>query len=44
MVVIAEYIWIGGNNYDLRSKSRTIVGIDIDNIQLTDFPIWNYDG
>ena len=44
MVVIAEYIWIGGNNYDLRSKSRTIVDIDVDNIKLADFPIWNYDG
>ena len=42
--VIAEYVWIGGNDYDLRSKSRTIMKDDTNNISLNDFPIWNYDG
>ena len=44
MFVIAEYIWIGGNDYDLRSKSKTIYGISADDIKLADLPVWNFDG
>ena len=44
MFVIAEYIWIGGNDYDLRSKSKTIYGVNADDIKLTDMPVWNFDG
>ena len=42
--IIAEYIWIGGNDYDLRSKSRTIYDITPESAELKDFPEWNYDG
>jgi len=44
MFVIAEYIWIGGNDYDLRSKSKTIYGVNADDIKLADLPVWNFDG
>ena len=42
-VVIAEYIWIGGNGDDIRSKSRTLE-FDCYPINVSDLPIWNYDG
>jgi glutamine synthetase len=35
-----EYVWIGGNN-ELRSKTKVI---NSNVIQLSDIPIWNYDG
>jgi glutamine synthetase len=38
---IAEYIWIGGTGFDLRSKTMCIPK-KITKIE--DFPIWNYDG
>jgi len=38
---IAEYIWIGGSGFDLRSKTMCIPKTcDI----IEDFPLWNYDG
>ena len=51
MKIIAEYIWLGGNN-ELRSKARTIILDPINNLKLNhiyttnlkDFPNWNYDG
>ena len=35
-----EYVWIGGNG-ELRSKTKVMTTINID---LSDIPIWNYDG
>lgn len=43
-IIIAEYIWIGGNNYDLRSKSRTLMWDKETPISINDIPQWNYDG
>ena len=43
-VIIAEYIWIGGNNLDLRSKSKTLNWDKETPISIHDIPIWNYDG
>lgn len=45
MIVICEYIWIGGNN-DLRSKTRILDFDDnLENIyNLTNYPQWTYDG
>ena len=40
-VIIATYIWIGGNN-ELRTKKKTILSANIQSIQ--DFPEWNFDG
>lgn len=40
-IIIATYIWIGGNN-ELRSKKKTLVHKNIHSIK--DFPIWNFDG
>ena len=39
--IIVEYVWIGGE-YEIRSKTRVIDNINIDNVN--DIPIWNYDG
>lgn len=39
--VIAEYIWLGGNN-ELRSKTRIVYNIKTANPE--GFPNWNYDG
>ena len=40
--IAAEYIWIGGNGDDIRSKCRTL---DIEHpVSIDDLPIWNYDG
>ena len=45
VVIIAEYVWIGGYDYDLRSKSLTIPWNKKESeITLKDLPIWNYDG
>lgn len=43
-VIIAEYIWIGGNNFELRSKSRTLTWDKETPISINDIPQWNYDG
>jgi glutamine synthetase len=40
-LVIAEYIWIGGNGLDLRSKARTVKA-PIKSV--ADLPKWNFDG
>jgi len=40
--IIAEYVWIGGQN-ELRSKARTLY-IDKDPTSLENYPKWNYDG
>lgn len=42
-IIQAEYIWIGGNK-ELRSKSKTLTGISIDDISLNKLPKWDYDG
>jgi glutamine synthetase len=43
--IAAEYIWIGGNGDDIRSKCRTIdVKCHTNLISIDDLPIWNYDG
>lgn len=41
MSVIAEYVWIGGNGDDIRSKSRTL---DFIPQFASELPIWNFDG
>tara|TARA_Y100000389_G_scaffold55225_1_gene51101 strand:- start:2286 stop:3341 length:1056 start_codon:yes stop_codon:yes gene_type:complete len=41
MSVIAEYVWIGGNGDDIRSKSRTL---DFMPQFASELPIWNFDG
>jgi glutamine synthetase len=46
MKVIAEYIWLGGEN-ELRSKVRVLTNHNITQnvqIQLSDIPDWDYDG
>lgn len=44
MNIIAEYVWIDGDN-GLRSKTKTIFMDNIpNNITNNVFPIWNYDG
>jgi len=51
MKIIAEYIWLGGNN-EIRSKARTVILDPKKNLKaqhiyttdLFDFPLWNYDG
>lgn len=39
--VTAEYVWLGGNNWDIRSKTRTLESAPA---KVEDLPIWNYDG
>ncbi len=43
MVLLAEYIWIGGNN-ELRSKCRVMSGSVYDKDSIYFYPDWNYDG
>ena len=38
--IIAEYIWLGGNLMDIRSKCMTLPS-DVD---MNNLPEWNYDG
>ena len=39
--IVAEYVWIGGNGDDIRSKCRTLNYIPK---FANELPIWNYDG
>eukprot|EP00798_Chlamydomonas_sp_ICE-L_P027309 gene27308-4613_t len=39
--ICAEYVWIGGNGGDVRSKGRTL---DKMPEKPEDLPMWNYDG
>jgi glutamine synthetase len=43
MIIIAEYIWIGGNN-ELRSKSRVLDIPKDDKYDIDIYPKWNFDG
>jgi glutamine synthetase len=39
----AEYVWVGGNGNDLRSKTKTVT--DLKEVSNPDqLPTWNYDG
>lgn len=40
--IIAEYIWVGGNGIDIRSKARTLSIAEAKSIE--DIPEWNFDG
>mgnify|MGYP001352448237 CR=1 FL=1 len=42
-VVIAEYIWLGGNG-ELRSKTKVLHDFRLQSLEATNFPMWNYDG
>ena len=42
-MVIAEYVWIGGNN-ELRSKTKVLQGSNYVKYDPTNLPEWNYDG
>ena len=39
--VQAEYVWLGGEGWDLRCKSRTLDSVPE---KPEDLPWWNYDG
>jgi glutamine synthetase len=39
-MMIVEYIWIGGNDLDIRSKCMVISEMT----EFEDLPVWNYDG
>ena len=39
-MMIVEYIWIGGNELDIRSKCMVISELT----EFEDLPVWNYDG
>ena len=41
--VIAEYIWLGGNN-ELRSKTKVLHDFRLQSLEAKYFPMWNYDG
>jgi glutamine synthetase len=43
--MMAEYIWIGGNDNDLHSKTR-VFDFKINDLiaDLPKIPVWNYDG
>ena len=41
--VVCEYIWIGGNN-EIRSKTRVLHDISVENCVIGKIPEWNYDG
>ena len=40
MNILAEYVWIGGNN-ELRSKTRVLI---LDTVSIYNIPMWDYDG
>jgi len=42
MVLLAEYIWIGGEN-ELRSKTKVLHNLDLCS-HIKELPKWNYDG
>ena len=42
-VVIAEYIWLGGNG-ELRSKTKVLHNFRLQSLEAKNFPMWNYDG
>ena len=46
MIGMAEYIWMDGAKptQKLRSKARFVKAENPDNVQLSDFPEWSYDG
>ena len=46
MVVVAEYIWLGGNS-ELRSKTKVLHNLELNCdsvVELNQLPDWNYDG
>lgn len=46
MIGMAEYIWIDGATptQTVRSKARTVLINDIDQVSLSDFDVWSFDG
>lgn len=45
MVVVAEYIWLGGKS-ELRSKTKVLHNLNLNDkmVELNELPDWNYDG
>ena len=43
MIIIAEYIWIGGNN-ELRSKTKVLDIYSNNKYDIDIYPKWNFDG
>lgn len=43
--ILAEYIWIGGSGSDLRGKTKTLVGLTLEEaMRPGNLPVWNFDG
>ena len=40
-VLQAEYVWIGGQGDDMRSKGRSLSSLPA---SLEELPVWNFDG